>query len=150
MILCRGSDSENNERRAHRRCSGTDRGTVARPATACSALLRVRHRLGAPAPAVGAKSGSCREEKTEVGFQYFCVVAQSPTVSAGPHNQRATFDPYIPSGFWFFRISMVPWCTLYTLTVVIATISRPFRRITGCVFQGAGKRMCVLQYAWHG
>jgi len=53
-----------NERRAHRRCSGTDRGTDARPATPCSALLRVRHRLGAPAPAVGAKSGSCREEQT--------------------------------------------------------------------------------------
>ena len=47
-----------NERRAHRRCSGTDRVTAARPATACSALLRVRHRLGAPAPAVGAKSGT--------------------------------------------------------------------------------------------
>ena len=57
-----------NERRAHRRCSGTDRGTAARPATACSALLRVRHRLGAPAPAVGAKSGSCGEEQTEVRF----------------------------------------------------------------------------------
>ena len=36
--------------------------------------------------AVCAKSGSCREEQTEVGFQYFCVVAPSPTASAGPHN----------------------------------------------------------------
>ena len=139
-----------NERRAHRRCSGTDGGTAARPATACSALLRVRHRLGAPAPAVGAKSGSCREEQTEVRFQYFCAVAPSPTASAGPHNQRATCDPYIPPGFCLFRISMLPWCTLHTLPAAKAAICRPCRRICGCVLQGAGKIMCVLQHAWHG
>ena len=138
-----------NERRAHRRCSGTDGGTAARPATACSALLRVRHRLGAPAPAVGAKSGSCGEEQTEVRFQYFCAVAPSPTASAGPHNQRATCDPYIPPGFCLFRISMLPWCTLHTLPAAKAAICRSCRRITGCVFQGAGKLMCVLQHAWH-
>ena len=66
-----------NERRAHQRCSGTDRGTAARPAAACSALTVVSHRLGAPEAAVGAESGSCGEEQTEVRCWYFGAVAPS-------------------------------------------------------------------------
>ena len=114
-----------NERRAHRRCTGTDRDTATRPATACSALLRVRHRLGAPAPAVGAKSGSCGEEQTEARCWYFCAVAPSPTASAGPHDRGATCDPYISPGFCLFRISTPPQSTLHTLPAAKASICRP-------------------------
>jgi len=138
-----------NERRAHQRCSGTDRGTAARPAAACSALTVVSHRLGAPEAAVGAESGSCGEEQTEVRCWYFGAVAPSPTASAGPHDRGATCDPYIFPGFCLFRISTPPQSTLYTLPAAKATICRPCRRITWCVFQGAGKLMCVLQQAWH-
>jgi len=74
-----------NERRAHRRCSGTDRGTAARPAAARSALAsqpspgRGLEPLanGAPEAAVGAKSGG--EEQTEVRCWYFCAATPSPT-----------------------------------------------------------------------
>ena len=139
-----------NERRAHRRCSGTHRGTAARPAAARSALAVVSHRLGALEAAVGAKRGSCGEEQTEVRCWYFCAVAPSPTASARPHDLGATCDPYISPVFCLFRISMLPQSTLHTLPAAKAAICRPCRRITGSVFQGAGKLMCVLQHAWHG
>ena len=139
-----------NEWRAHRRYSSTDRGTAARLAAARSALAVVSHRLGAPEVAVGAKSGSCGEEQTEVRCRYFCAVAPSPTASACPHDRGATCDLYISPGSYLFRLSMPPQSTLHTLPAAKATICRPCRRITGCVFQGAGKLMRVLQQAWHG
>ena len=73
-----------NERRAHRRSSGTDRGTAARPAAARSGLAVVSHRLGAPEAAVGAKSGSCGEEQTELRCWHFCAVAPCPQPAQAP------------------------------------------------------------------
>ena len=120
-----------NERRAHRRSSGTDRGTAAHPAAARSGLAVVTHRLGAPEAAVGAKSGSCGEEQTEVRCWYFCAVAPSPRASAGPHDRGATCDTYVLPGFCLLRFSMPPQSTLHTLPAAKAAICRPCRRICG-------------------